>query len=363
MTTALVLHATEISHKYFYPKLKIENRLLPREVPENHLRIQPKVVGICGSDIHMVRTREDSQQIAFSAPMSISQQGRVIGHEGICQVIAVGSHVSDYKIGDWVVPSSIFNCGVCNPCTRGYFNQCTEAKLLGTQIDGLFTNLIDLNSRLFINVTKYIKNEQSLIAFSALEPAATSLQACDIALLSPNKNVIIFGAGPIGAYAAMLAKLIFKCDVIVVIEPSKKRRGLVEPWASSTYETFTDFLNSDFNFQEFDAVIEASGYLDNITKVFKSIKPLGNVVLLARSGKSLNLQYVDHLITNAISIKGCRGQLGGYMSRIADLYDSGVLPLNELIQPAGNGLENLLDLLQNCPSKILERYCKPIITL
>ena len=348
--------------KYQSPSLTLENRLIPEELAPGHVRVRPFAVGICGSDIHLLQTHECTGQIKFSAPLSIPNEGRVIGHEGIAQIVAVGQQVEGYSVGDWVVPSSVYHCGQCRACLEQKPNQCIKATLLGAQTEGIFAKFADLNSRLLVNVSRFVKSDESKISLAALEPASTSLQACEMAGLGPRRSVIIFGAGPIGAYAAMIAKITLGCEVVIVVEPLEKRRHKVSRWADAVFPSVSEFLDSDFRKLVFDAVIEASGYLENINLVFRKIGAGGKVVLLARSGEPLDLRHVDHLITNAISIQGCRGQLGGYMERVAELYDSGLLPLGELIDHAGYGLETLRDLLQD-PSKVTEQFCKAVVNI
>jgi D-xylulose reductase len=49
--------------------------------------------GVCGTDVHLVASHPDTGYIRCSAPAKIPQEGRVIGHEGVGQVLEVGSQV------------------------------------------------------------------------------------------------------------------------------------------------------------------------------------------------------------------------------------------------------------------------------
>src|SRR5436190_1057896 len=68
---------------------------------------------ICGSDLHL-----------YDGYMPGMQNGDVLGHETMGEVVEVGKEVKKLKVGDRVViPFTIF-CGECNQCKRGNFSVC-----------------------------------------------------------------------------------------------------------------------------------------------------------------------------------------------------------------------------------------------
>jgi len=107
-------------------------------------------------------------------------------------------------------------------------------------------------------------------------------------------------------------------------------------------------------------VIEASGHLDNIGRMFRCVSANGRVVLLARSGGSLTINDVDHMITNAVTLIGSRGHLGGAFATILSLCKSGRIPLDELVTDIVSGPEGLIDILKS-PEKIIQENCKVLV--
>ena len=67
---------------------------------------------ICGSDLHMYDGRTDM------AP------GRILGHENLGEVIAVGKAVDRVKVGDRVCLPFNVACGFCENCERGLTGYC-----------------------------------------------------------------------------------------------------------------------------------------------------------------------------------------------------------------------------------------------
>lgn len=343
---------------YQNPRLEIKSRVLPNKPLPGYVRIKMKYAGICGTDIDLLKVNPETLSIRSTVPLGVGVEGRLMGHEGIGTVIQVGENALGFEVGDWVVPAGILNCGQCQWCLRGFPNQCDKATLLGSQLDGIYVDVLDLPIQLLCNVSSNINSDRDVFAHAALEPASTSLHACETAEVSSSDQILIFGAGPIGAYCAMIAKIMFNCRSVSMVEPILNRRQIISEWVDFIYTSVNEIpMNSNF-----DVIIEASGYLSNVTSIFNRMNPRGRVVLLARSGEALNFNFVDALITNAISITGCRGQLGGYMSRMSDYYASGKFPMDALLHRVGNGLNDLHQFLLD-ESDRQRLYCKNIIEL
>src|ERR1700743_2829046 len=70
---------------------------------------------ICGSDLHMYEGRTDVEE------------GKVLGHENMGEVIEVGSAVDRVKVGDMVVLPFNIGCGFCRNCEAGLTAFCLTA--------------------------------------------------------------------------------------------------------------------------------------------------------------------------------------------------------------------------------------------
>lgn len=342
---------------YKNPHLVIEDRNLGL-LDCDSIRIQMNYVGICGSDIHLLKSNSETGYICTSVPVKIPKDGRIIGHEGVGLVLDVGSNVKNIKKGMYVTLESIIVCNNCDVCKRGDFNQCRNAKLMGLEVDGIMGNIVDVNSNLAHDVTSYIKKEDDLIAMACVEPAGVAYDACENAKIKPGDTVVVFGGGPIGLYTVMLSKLIFGASKVHVVEPIEFRRSLLREWTEYVYDTIDSLKN---NLKICDAIIETSGDLQNVNKSLNSVDANGTVVLLARSGDPLFIEKVDHIITNNISVVGSRGHLCGAFDRILKMNESKRIELGSSITSVVNGLENLKKILE---SKDIEKdNCKIVVRL
>src|ERR1700722_1201927 len=63
---------------------------------------------ICGTDLHIMKG--DLPEV---------KEGRILGHEGVGIIEAVGSSVSNFKKGDHVIISCVTSCGKCEYCKIG----------------------------------------------------------------------------------------------------------------------------------------------------------------------------------------------------------------------------------------------------
>jgi (R,R)-butanediol dehydrogenase/meso-butanediol dehydrogenase/diacetyl reductase len=344
---------------YRRPRLTLEERALG-SVPAGCVRVEMELVGICGTDLHAVQCDPTSGYILGSTPLEIGPEGRVLGHEGIGCVREVGSGVTGIGRGDWVVFESLETCNRCEPCRKGRFNQCLNTILVGMQRDGLFAEVVDLPVQLVHDVSDLAVSDSGRRAAACIEPAACSLVALSAARLKPAENVLIFGAGPIGLFGAMLSRLAFGAASVQVVEPLRFRREFARRWADRVYDV-EEFFAEPVQ-RRVDVLIEASGQLENVDRALLRLGPNGRAVLLGRSGRPLTLQRVDHVITNNLAIIGSRGHLGGAVGDLLDLCRGRRLPLHEVVTGVVRGLGALKGALEQAAALPAE-HCKVLAQL
>lgn len=343
---------------YRHPVVMVEERELGPLDPD-HIRVAMIYAGVCGTDVHLVESDPITGYVRCSAPAIIPPQGRVIGHEGVGRVLEAGAAVRHLKPGALVTFESIIVCHWCEVCRRGQFNQCRLAKLLGLEKDGLFGNVVDVPAMLAHDVSFLTDGEQDMRAAACVEPAGVAYVACENTRVSGGEVVVVFGAGPIGLFAAMLSKSVFGASRVHVVEPTPFRRRLAQTWCDAAWEPEEFFRDPP---EAVDVLIEASGRMDNVSRLFRRLGANARIALLARSGQPLVLDAVDHMITNAITLMGSRGHLCGAFAKILALYQSGRLPLDAPVTRILPGLGELAELLRS-PASIMEDNCKVLVRL
>ncbi|WP_339135249.1 MAG: alcohol dehydrogenase catalytic domain-containing protein [Candidatus Electrothrix sp. GW3-4] len=343
---------------YKNPQIAVETRTL-QELDPDKIRVQMLYAGICGTDVHVVESIPETGYIRSSAPAEIPAEGRVIGHEGVGRILETGAHVRHLHVGAIVTFESIIVCHYCDVCRKGQFNQCRNAKLLGLEEDGIFGETVDIVAMLAHDVTDLVKSDQDLQSIACVEPAGVAYVACQNTHIKGGDAVVIFGAGPIGLFAAMFSKLIFGASSVHIVEPIPFRRQFAGKWSDYVYSPEEFFAAPP---PGVDVVIEASGFLENVNKVFRQVNANGRIAFLARSGMPLTLDAMDHMITNAVQLIGSRGHLCGAFSDILRLYREGKVPLHEVVTTVLDGPRELADFMQN-PDKIFRENCKVLVRL
>ncbi|MDY7032818.1 MAG: alcohol dehydrogenase catalytic domain-containing protein [Thermodesulfobacteriota bacterium] len=343
---------------YKSPRVLVEKRTLPTLHPDE-IRVEMIYGGLCGTDVHLVETNPETGYIRCSAPATIPPEGRIIGHEGVGNVIEVGSHVHHIQPGDCVTFESIIVCHHCAECRRGQFNQCRHAMLLGLEKDGLFGTVVDVPSMLTHDVTVLAGSDNGLRAAACIEPAGVAYVACENTQVAAGDVVVVFGAGPIGLFSAMLCKVVFGASRVYMVEPVHFRRIFARKWSDEVYDVDEFFEDGPCSI---DVVIEASGHMNNIGRVFRRLNANGRIAILGRSGVPLVLDAVDHMITNAVSLVGSRGHLGGAFAKILSLCENGRIHLDEIVTDVIYGPKGLCDVLK-FQGKIVDNNCKVLVRL
>lgn len=144
--------------------------------------------------------------------------GTVLGHEGVGIVEEVGKQVRNMREGDRVVIASTIACGNCSYCRAGYFSQCDRSNpngpsagtafFGGTKDSGPFDGMQAERVRVpFANVG-LVKlppevTDDDAILLSDILPTATF--AVELAEVKNGDTVCVFGCGPVGQLAIMMA--------------------------------------------------------------------------------------------------------------------------------------------------------------
>jgi L-iditol 2-dehydrogenase len=144
---------------------------------------------ICGSDLHGFRE---------ASPRRIPPL--VMGHEAVGSIGAVGDGVDPALVGRRVVLKPILPCGRCEACRAGRTNICPNGRLVGREVSGGF------GERFVVPVSgvSEISAEVPDDAATLVEPLANAVHVTTRAVRDGD-DVMVIGAGPIGALMARMA--------------------------------------------------------------------------------------------------------------------------------------------------------------
>ena len=159
--------------------------------------------------------------------------GRILGHEAVGTVEAVGAAVKTVKVGDRVLVSCITSCGTCRFCREGRYGQCLGGGgwILGHLIDGTQAEYVRVP---FADTSTHpvpagVADEQILMLADIL-PTGYEVGVLNGAV-QPGDVVAVVGAGPIGLSAIMGARL-FSPSHIVAIDLADSRLDAAEQFGA-----------------------------------------------------------------------------------------------------------------------------------
>jgi threonine dehydrogenase-like Zn-dependent dehydrogenase len=196
-------------------QLSIVEREKPVITNEHEVLVKVKMVGICGSDIHI-----------YHGTNPLATLPRVIGHEVTGEVENVGEKVESVSAGDKVVIEPIKPCGDCYACRSGRGNVCSNLEVYGVHRDGGMQEYLVMPEKLVHKVSPELDWKESVLA----EPFTIGAQATWRGNVRPGDTVFIMGAGPIGLCCLKVAKSIGA--TVIISDLNESRLDFAKEWGA-----------------------------------------------------------------------------------------------------------------------------------
>ena len=300
-------------------------------------------VGVCGSDTHCIESDAEGY-LLFSGPTRLPV---VLGHEYTGEVVAVGPGVRALEPGHLVACEGMLYCGVCEACRRGRFNQCERLDMVGFSAPGAYAEYIVAHEKHCFGLSGLAERlgdaSRALEIGALIEPVACPYNGMFIAAdgMLPGSHVAVYGCGPIGLGAILLARAAGAATVLAFdVSPERCRLaevlGADAAWdpcalAAAGSSPAEQVLERTRGWGA-DMQIEAAGAaLHTMPEVERAFAPGGRMVYLGRTGQRAPV-FLDALVTGATGIVGARGHAGGgCFPNIIRMLERGVLDLAPMI--------------------------------
>ena len=185
----------------------------PTIVDDTDAIVRVDAVTICGTDLHILK-----------GDVPAVTPGRILGHEAVGTIEAVGAGVKTRKVGDRVLVSCITSCGTCRYCREGMYGQCLGGGgwILGHKIDGTQAEYVRVP---FADTSTYLApdgvSDEQLLMLADILPTGYEVGVLN-GQVQPGDVVAVVGAGPIGLSAIMGARL-FNASHIIAIDLADSR--------------------------------------------------------------------------------------------------------------------------------------------
>lgn len=194
--------------------MKYQEEYIP-EIETNDVLIKVMATGICGSDLVYYYGESPLDTANGKGPL-------ILGHEfsGIISEIGdTAKKLNLFEVGDHVVINPVQQCNACPACMRGEFNECSNAEVVGTSVDGAMAEYVKVRYTHVYKIPNTIAFDHAAIS----EPLACATHAVDRLNIDMGQTVVVYGVGGIGLMMTQLCKVAGAGKIIVV---ARKDYGL-----------------------------------------------------------------------------------------------------------------------------------------
>jgi threonine dehydrogenase-like Zn-dependent dehydrogenase len=235
--------------------VEVENVPDPKILNDRDAIVRITSTAICGSDLHLV-----------DGYVPTMKRGDIMGHEFMGEVVETGTGVTNLKVGDRVVVPFPIACGGCWSCRHELFSLCENSnpnarlaeKMFGFPTAGIFgyshltggfaggqaeyarVPFADVGP---IKIENGVADETVLFLSDILPTGYMGAEFCEI---KGGEVIAIWGAGPVGQFAAASAKML-GAERVILIDRFPYRLRIAS--ANLAVETL--------NYEEVDSVPEA----------------------------------------------------------------------------------------------------------
>ncbi|HEX4785985.1 MAG TPA: zinc-dependent alcohol dehydrogenase [Candidatus Sulfotelmatobacter sp.] len=237
-------------------KMTVENVPDPRILNPRDAIVRITSTCICGSDLHL-----------YNGFIPTMQQGDIMGHEFMGEVVETGSGVSQdkLKVGDRVVVPFTIACGRCFFCAQKLWSCCENSnpnswmaeKMMGYSPSGLFgyTHMMggyaggqaqyarvpfaDIGP---LKIPQGIPDDKVVFLSDIFPTGYFGAVNCDI---KPEDTVAIWGCGPVGQFAIRSAFML-GAERVIAIDRFGYRLQMAEQAGAET-----------INYEHVDDVVQA----------------------------------------------------------------------------------------------------------
>jgi threonine dehydrogenase-like Zn-dependent dehydrogenase len=206
-------------------RVEVEDVPDPKILNERDAIVRITSTAICGSDLHL-----------YDGYIPTMKRGDVLGHEFMGEVVDKGSRVDNLHLGDRVVVPFPIACGNCNACENQLFSLCENSnpnarlaeKMFGFPTAGIY-GYSHLTGGFAGGQAEYVRvpfadvgpikiengiPDESVLFLSDIFP--TGYMGAEMCEIKGGDVIAIWGAGPVGQFAAASARMLGAERVIVI---------------------------------------------------------------------------------------------------------------------------------------------------
>jgi len=161
-------------------KVTVESVTVPEPAP-HEVVVKVRTSGLCGTDLHIA-----------AGEFPAARPGIILGHEYAGEVAALGSKVTNFKLGDRVTVDPNIPCHQCELCRAGLPHLCETPGAIGSRNHGGLAQYAVCPAAQVYRLPDTLEFGAAMLA----EPLACTVHAIDRAQIRCGDKVLVIGAGP-----------------------------------------------------------------------------------------------------------------------------------------------------------------------
>ena len=286
------------------------------EPGHNDVLIRVRRTAICGTDIHIYQWDEWASK---TIPVPIA-----VGHEFSGEVVACGSEVKGFEVGDRVSAEGHVTCGVCRNCRAGRRHLCANSIGIGVNRAGAFADYIAVPAFNVFKLPDAISDDMAAI----LDPMGNATHTA-LSFDLVGEDVLITGAGPIGVMAVAIARF-SGARHVVITDVNDYRLDLARKMGATvalnvTSGSIDDTMQALGMEEGFDVGMEMSGNPAAFRDLLRTMHHGGNVALLGIPPTDTAIDW-NEVIFKGLHIKGIYGrEMFETWYKMASMLQSGLM--------------------------------------
>jgi threonine dehydrogenase-like Zn-dependent dehydrogenase len=292
-------------------RVRVDEKPEPKIEHPNDAIVRVTRSCICGSDLHLYHGLVPDTRI-----------GSTFGHEFTGIVEEVGSSVEKLKKGDHVLVPFNIACGSCFFCQRELYGNCHNVNPQATAVGGIFgyshtaggydggqaelvrVPFADVGPTVIPND---IHVEDAVLLTDALP---TGYQAAEMGDIKEGDTVVVFGAGPVGIFAAKSAWL-FGAGRVIVVDHVEYRLEFVKKFAQCETINFREVDDMAVHIKQMTDWLGADVCIDAVgcEAAGNAAQTITGVKMLLQAGSATALHWAINSVRKGgnISIVGVYG--------------------------------------------------------
>ncbi len=299
--------------------VRVEEQPVPA-IGNGEILLKTEMCGICGTDVlewYRIKT----------AP-------RVLGHETVGVIAAVGDGVMNFKIGDMVFVSHHVPCNECRYCRRGFHTACVTLHKTNFFPGGFaqFIRVPEINVQLGTYLLpENVSFEQGVF----IEPLGCVLRGQRVVDVKEEDTVIVIGSGISGLLHVKAAKL-RGAKRIIATDVNEFRLGLAKRFgADFVINAKEDVVSVLKNFNDgrlADVVILCTGAVPAINHALRCVDKGGRILFFAAPEPSVPVNIpINDFWRNEVKVMTSYGAAPNDMQEALDVISSERIVVEDMV--------------------------------